>query len=344
MLARFCLGQLFSIVIQDLIDGGSFDQFINILDVAEVSMFHASGSKREPCYTRFNYMPKRMQTKIGPRDIELMTAIDRCPLTVAQLRLLSETFPSPFSDDGNLRRRLRNLSQAGLLKSWRYAIASEGQSPKYFKLSRDGYRVLNGVDAAMPRRRYFEEMRTGHHHHSHCLAELVVHLIVTGHKEGIVVRDFARENSVKLEANGFVLYPDCAFQLVTKAGKGFNFVAELDNGTERIRSTKDVESIERKIRGYDAHQSQFAADDSKRYLVLFVTTRSESRIENILNVVAAVQRNPQRTVFVGCGLHKFLGANPISDSLLRDHRGLHRCLLPQSLACQPAVGLNVLAG
>tara|TARA_R110002049_G_scaffold4601_5_gene32495 strand:+ start:687538 stop:688059 length:522 start_codon:yes stop_codon:yes gene_type:complete len=172
---------------------------------------------------------------------------------------------------------------------------------------------------------------------------MVVHLIVTGHKEGIVVRHFARENSVKLEASGFSQFPDCAFQLVTKTGRAFNFVAELDNGTERIRSTKDVESIERKIRGYDAHQSQFAADDSKRYLVLFVTTRSESRIEHILKVVASVQRNPQRTVFVGCGLHKFLDANPISDSLFRDHRGLHRCMLPQSGAGQRAIVHKVLA-
>lgn len=273
-------------------------------------------------------MPKRKQTRIGPRDIELLQALDRCPLTVAQLLRISNTFASPFRDIGNLRRRMRALHDAGFVNWWRYAVASEGQSPKYFKLSRDGYRLLYGMDVAIPRRRYFEEIKPGHHHHTFCLAEFLVHLIDVGHRHGIEIREFAHENSFKLEAGGFTLYPDCGFQLLTQDGRSFNFMVELDNGTERIHTRLDVESIERKLRAYDAHQRQFAASDPRRYLVLFVTTRSQIRLQNIMRQADVVMINRQRTVFIGCDFKSLLEADPVSDSVYSDHRGLRRSLIP----------------
>lgn len=275
-------------------------------------------------------MTKRKRTKIGPRDVEVLGALERCPLTVAQLCRLSRTFITPFSDANNLRRRLRSLRQAGLVKSWPYAVASHGQSPRYFKLTRDGYRMLYGIDAAMPKRRFFEEVKPGHHHHTRCLASLLVHLITSGRDAGVSMQRFARENSVKLEANGFVLYPDGVFRIATPAGREFNFVIELDNGTERVQSAKDVESIERKIRGYDAHQSQFSANDDGRYLVLFVTTRSDIRTKHILDLAGLAMENTQRTVFLGCNLDSLLARNPFTDAVFKDHRGLRRTLIPRS--------------
>lgn len=291
-------------------------------------MFHARGSRRGTCYAQCRFMPKRNHAKIGPRDIEILQALDRSPLTVSQLCRISKTFSNPFRDEGNLRRRMRTLSQAGLVRSWPYAIASTGQSPRYFKLSRDGYRMLHGMAAGIPRRRFFEEIRSGHHHHTNALSGLIVELVLCGHQKGIRMQHFARENSVKMEARGFTLFPDCAFQLQTRDGQVFNFIVELDNGTERVRTREDVESIERKIRGYDAHQSQFAADDQRRYLVLFVTTRSSVRLKHILDLAAIVMENPQRTVFLGSDLSSLLETNPFSANAFKDHRGLRRMLLP----------------
>lgn len=89
---------------------------------------------------------------------------------------------------------------------------------------------------------------------------------------------FARENNVKLEAEPFVVYPDCAFVIRRDSdGKTFPFIVELDNGTERVRSKQDTESIERKLRAYDTHQSRFEAHDPERYLVLFITTRQKRK-------------------------------------------------------------------
>ena len=275
-------------------------------------------------------MPTKFSTKIGERDIEILTALDRTPLTPRQLCHLSQSFARPFHDEHNLRRRLRRLVDSDLIRSFPYALISEGRAPAYFKLTRQGYRTLYGQDVRLPNRRYFEEVSHGHHHHTFALAESIVHLITSGSKNGVTLNSFARENSVQLKTNATALYPDCAFQITGLSSMQFNFCVELDNGTERVRTNQDVESLERKMRGYDAHQSQFDADDPRRYLVLLITTRSKIRLQHMLDAAAAVMKNPQRTVFLGCDLSTLLAGNPFHDAVFRDHRGLKRTLIPNA--------------
>jgi hypothetical protein len=273
-------------------------------------------------------MTKKINFKIGQRDIELFTALDRCPMTARQLCSLSETFAHPFSDEDNLRRRLRTFANASIVKKFAYAIASEGRTPSYYKLTREGYRLLYGESVAMPKRRYFEALSPGHHHHTNSLAELIVHLCVTAQQNECRILHFARENSVKLVAEPFTLYPDSAFVIERSDGRRFPFVVEFDNGTERVRSRQDVESIERKIRGYDAHQSQFDCHDPSRYLVLFITTRSERRLDYILQTTAEIVSTQGRRVILGCGLTEFLAADPFEIPVFVDHRGLRRTVVP----------------
>ena len=275
-------------------------------------------------------MTKKINFNIGPRDIELLTALDRSPMTARQLCRLSETFAAPFADEDNLRRRMRTLADAELVNKFPYAIACDGRSPSYYKLTQQGYRMLYGVDATLPKRRYFQPVSTGHHHHTFCLAETIVHLCVTAKQNDAEVLHFSRENSVKLEADPFVLFPDCAFVIRRADGKTFPFVVELDNGTERVRSKQDTESIERKLRGYDAHQSRFDAHDPERYLVLFITTRSEIRLRNILDTAANIMIQPQRTVFIGVEFQRFLAADPFVVPLFEDNRNLRRAMIPLS--------------
>ena len=206
---------------------------------------------------------------------------------------------------------------------------ARGLTPSYWKLTRDGYRVLHGSDAVLPKRRHFEEIALGHHHHTKCLADFLVQVFVAAHRLGIEVRYFARENSVRMEAAGSVLYPDCAFQLFTPGGRAFNFVIELDNGTERIRSPQDVESIERKVRGYDLHQSATPSFDHGRFVVLFVTTRSSERLAHILQAATRIMRNPQRTLFLGVTLSAFLNHDkPLTAPLFMSPAGHQQSLVP----------------
>jgi hypothetical protein len=265
---------------------------------------------------------------IGDRDIELLLALDRCPLTPAQLLKLSETFALPFPEEHTLRRRLRLLAQSGFVRGWPYAVASDGRSPHYYRVTRDGFRLLYGMDVDLPPRRRFEALAVGHHHHTLSLADFLVQTLVTAHRHEIEVRHVAPENSIRFDAGGFVLYPDLAFQLAAPDGRTFQFVVELDNGTERVRTKRDVESIERKLRGYVAHQSQFEVTDLERYLVLLITTRSAQRLQHMLTLAKDVLGSSQRTVFAGCDLSMWLSGDPIVQPLLTDHRGLRRTLIP----------------
>ena len=109
-------------------------------------------------------------------------------------------------------------------------------------------------------------------------------------------------------------------------------MVELDNGTERMQSKQDVESIQRKLRGYDLHQVQFAADDPSRYLVLFITTRGRYRLPKIMSLADACMQNRQRTVFVGCELAALLASDPFCQPILTDHRSLRRTIIPMATA------------
>lgn len=275
-------------------------------------------------------MAKTSPVRIGVRDDNLLKDIDRCPMTAEQLYQLAEANGLPFSNLTDLRRRLRQLRSAGFLKSWPYAIASNGRSPFYFKLTRDGFRFLHGVDAPLPRRRHFEEVSPGHHHHTLSLSQLLVHLVVAAARHGHVVEHYARENSVCLKADPFTIYPDGAFQLRRSDGRCFNFCVELDNGTERVRSKLDIESIERKLRGYEAHSSQFAAHDPDRYLVLIVTTRSRQRLDHMLMLASGILKDPNRAVFLGADLQSLLKVDPFESAVFEDHRRLKRTLVPLS--------------
>ena len=273
-------------------------------------------------------MTKKINFKIGPRDIELFTALDRCPMTAGQLCRLSETFSRSFPDVGNLRRRLRTFEAAGLVNKFPYAIAADGGTPSYYKLTKDGYRLMYGVDAALPKRRYFAAISPGHHHHTNSLAEVIVHLCLMAKKNDCRVLHFARENSVKLVAEPFTLYPDAAFVIERSDGRRFSFVVEFDNGTERVRSKQDVESIERKLRGYLAHQSKFSAHDPNRYVVLFITTRSSKRLRYVFETAAEIMASNRRTVFTGCGLEDFLKHDPFCEAVFENHFGLKRLMVP----------------
>jgi hypothetical protein len=278
--------------------------------------------------------------QITLRDMALLSAVDQHPFTTDQLFALSKTFTEPFTQVRLIRRRLQQLRESGYLRSWPLATIGKGGSPHYWKLSRTGFRLLQGEDAVLPPRRTFESLSPGHHHHTRSLGEFLVKTLCSAHRQGIAIHHFARENSLELKAGGFAVYPDCAFQLHTHDGRIYHFCVELDNGTERVRSKLDTESIERKLRAYDAHQRQFDALDPNRYLVLFVTTRSAARLQHILNLASLVMQNPQRTVFVGVDLAAYLAcSNPLREAVLTDHRGLKRTLIPMPQPMKQAVAL-----
>ena len=265
--------------------------------------------------------------RLTARDLDILTALDRCPLTVRQLLRLSATFAGrPFTSPRSVQERLQKLHDAGWLRRWTFATASRSGAPDYAKLTLLGYRLLYGGNAQPPTKRYFNEVGIAHQHHTHCLAEFIVHTAVAAHRQGIVMKNFSRENTLRLQVGQENLFPDCAFDLDLRDGQSFRFYVELDNGTERVRSDKDIDSWQRKIRLYEQWQDQTAP---RRFRVLVVTTRSRDRLDYILAVAAQHARNPRRSLFYAIHLDDYLRqASAIQDRCFRDHHGNAVAIIP----------------
>ena len=121
----------------------------------------------------------------------------------------------------------------------------------------------------------------------------------------------------------------------TLDGQQFNFLVELDNGTERVRSDKDADSWQRKIRLYEQLQDQTFPH---RFRVLVVTTRSRERLDHILDVATEHARNPRRSLFYAVHLDDYLGQfDAVRHPCFRDHHGRPVSLISARRELQPAV-------
>jgi hypothetical protein len=286
-------------------------------------------------------LPVIPQRLVTARDLDVLTALARCPLTCEQLLKLSETFAHPFTDLRRVRERLQILVAAGRVRQWRYATADRG-APNYYALSPLGYRILHGDDASQPPKRSHGPIGIAHQHHARSLAEFIVHTAVSAHRTGVSLSGFYRENTVRLSVGDESLFPDCGFQLIDPDGRAFSFFVEVDGGTERIRSANDLDSWERKIRLYDHFQDHA----TKLFRVLIISIRSTLRVGHILDAAARLQRNPHRSLFYGINLPAYLAeTEPLQTPCFRDHRGRAVPLLPPQASnrspFQPAESLSI---
>lgn len=275
-------------------------------------------------------MPNTLATTIlTPRDFEILAAFHRLPLTVEQLVKLSQSFAVPFGSASRVRGRLARLREAGWVRRYRYVTADRGTPADYYRLTLTGFRMLAGPAAQPPTRRHFAELGVAAHHHTRSLADLMVQLLVAARGANVRLASYHAENSLRLAVGEESLYPDAALQLLAADGGRYNFCIELDAGTERITSAKSRDSIQRKIDFYERYQDSVES----RIRVLFVTTRSEVRVEHVLRVAAHLARNPQRRLVYATSLGRFLTTEePLSAECFHDHQGQPVSLLPQSPA------------
>jgi len=270
--------------------------------------------------------------------MELFAALDRCPLTALQLLKVSQTFAVPFTAERCVRERLLRLCVAGRVRRGIYATASRG-ALGYYSLTSLGYRLLHGRDA-IPPRRLGHPIALASQSHTQALADVLVHTAVSAHQAGIAIAHFTGENMLQLTLGNEHLYPDSAFQLVLPPPlatttneepvdgrddvQTFSFYLELDNGSQAVHSTKDLESWERKLRFYDRLQDQ----SEERFRVLVISTKSSERLDHILRLAAETTRLPERSLVYGATLSRYLADNPVVFARVQNHRGLKVSLLP----------------
>ncbi len=262
-----------------------------------------------------------MPALVTDRDLEIFTALERFPLTALQLLKLSRTFAQPFSDERRVRERLQALVVSRRIRQFRYLIAGPG-APAYYLLSHEGYALLRGSDAQAPSKRAFNELKASRQFHAFSLAEFLVQYQVAAHAQGHTFLDFEREHTCRLQIGDDTLFPDAGFRLQLKTGVVFRYYLEVDNSTERVRSTSVPDTWQRKLQLYE----RYAASQEERFRVLIVTTRSQERLEHLLTFAEELSGNKQRSLFCGSYLPAFLAASsPLEEACFLDH---HRRAVP----------------
>lgn len=261
------------------------------------------------------------------RDLEMLRALDYAPLTARQLEKLSETWEEPFSSARLARERMQRLGEAKLVTFDRYAILDRGQPEHYYLLTRSGYQLLHGPDSQPPTKGYFSAAALARQPHQRAISDFIVQTICCAHRSGVRFTGFYRENSVRLTAGNKSVYPDASFALVTGDQTVLRFFVELDNSTERVRSQKETDSIERKIRTYDAVQDR---SPDERFRVLFISAQnSQERLDHILEAAADITSNRERTLFYGVTLAGYLATSfSVTSPIFLDHRGDRQSLVP----------------
>ncbi len=239
---------------------------------------------------------------VTERDVEILSALERFPLTAQQLLKLSKTFVMPFTDERRVRERLYALVAAKRIRQFRYAIAGPG-APAYYMLSSEGYGLLHGPNAPPPSKRAFHELSVSRQAHAYYLAEFLVHFMVQCQQLGHTVVEFDREHHCALRLGEEAIHPDAGFQVRLNSGAYFKYYLEIDNSTERLRSSIP-DSWERKIRFYE----KYAGSCDERFRVIVVTTRSVERLRHILWLTKELVANKQRSLVCGTFLSTFLAA------------------------------------
>lgn len=264
------------------------------------------------------------------RDLDILSAIALLPLTPAQLLKFSQTFQQPFTQIDDVRRRLRKLGTKGVgfIRSFPLSVPCHGSSPRYHRLTPDGFRLLHGEDDQKRCKRTCSPIGIARHIHSVALTEFIIHTAVTAKRTGVTFRNAYAENEYVISEGEETLRLDGRFTLATgDVSRTYN--VELDNSTESILSARDGDSIERKLKRLERFDSRFDARHPDRAITLFVTTRSWDRLEHILDAAVTLLRNPDRSLIYGVHLPDFLlTETPLTSEVFLNQRRKPVALLP----------------
>lgn len=264
--------------------------------------------------------------QITPRDLELLAALDYAPLTARQLQKLSETWATPFGSVRLVRERLQRLAAAKLVTSHPYSIMQPGQPELYAVLTRRGFQLVHGPDVEPTTKGCFSPVALARQPHQRALSDFIVHTAWGAWQSEIRLLSFYRENTIRLDAGGQSVYPDSSFVL-SRGNESFRFYVEIDNGSERVQSQRDADSIERKIRTYEAYQDLVP---TSRFRVVFVSARdSAPRLQHILGLAGRIARDSNRTLFYGITQTRFLTSPyAVTSPIFWDPRGRTQSLIP----------------
>ena len=280
------------------------------------------GGQRTGCYAPAPGMANKSSIIYTARDQQLHEALALSPLDTQQLLKMSQTFDQPFTSDRKLRQRMLEHVAEGWINVFTYATTTSGKL-NYYKLSADGYRLLNGFGGPLPKRCYFREVSPALQRHTRHLAEVIVQTNLHARRSGLRLFDQVGENQQTLSLGARSQKPDYSFRLATREGV-FTYYDELDESTEPITSAKQRESLESKIRFHEDYQNA----TGERYRVRMIFAKTTARLAQFLQL-ARTYGTRQRCIFYAAFLDDYLKHDsPLTGPLFLDHFNRLRSLAP----------------
>ncbi|MEL7499538.1 MAG: replication-relaxation family protein [Planctomycetota bacterium] len=278
-----------------------------------------------------------MAFQLTHRDEQTLFALHKLPLTSQQLFRLSQTFSRAFPSERVLRRRMKRLEEEEVVRRFYYAFPAAGRNPAYWRLTRQSYRLINGLtgEAPLPKRSFFSPMGVSLHFHTHRVAEVVVEMLVNASKNGFTTNELSVEKSLALQQGEWIT-PDATLALQTREGRQYRFFIELDTASERVATKQRLpSSIQKKLEFYERYR--LTSPDPFR--VLFVATSSKQRALNILHFGAGLTNNQSAQSIYAAHLPEVLASSDcLTNSVFYNHRLEPTCLVPaQNRTCKPTI-------
>jgi hypothetical protein len=264
---------------------------------------------------------------LSQRDLALLRLLDLTPVTAAQIRKASVTFPGePFRDERRVRERLQALARSGLVRRFP-AVIPGGGLMSYYRLSLEGHRAAFPDSAEAPPRTSMNEIAPSRFRHAMATADVIVHSLVACHERGVRVLRALGDGRLTLAVGEYRQQPDFHLQL-GYGGKFFNLVFEIDNATEPLDSRRE-QSIRTKILGYETYQDwvlrlwKESGEEGSRpsFRVVFLTIGAD-RANHILWLARELAQNKDRRLMYTTTQDAYLGEpQAVTQPILNDHHG-----------------------
>ncbi len=267
------------------------------------------------------------------RDQSLLRLLAHTPATTALILKASEIFPGePFHDDRRVRERLQTLAETGLIRAFP-ATHGVGGPVNWYKLTAEGFRTVQGAEAALPHRSRFEAIPPSRFQHTQTLAEVIVHSFLAAHRDRCTIPFFQGDGDARIDVASHTFYPDCFFQFAL-SGKQFNTYFEIDQSTESIDSNAE-QSIRTKLLNYEAYQDSLVAwwkgqreRGPRPYFRVVFLTRSQERAYHILWLAQTCVRNGDRHLAYAATQDAYLtDLRALQSPLFLDHHGRWQSLV-----------------
>jgi hypothetical protein len=247
------------------------------------------------------------------RDQQIHELLALTPLDTHQLLRASQLFEQPFPADRVVRRRMQGHTAAGWVQTFIYATKTAGQL-NYYQLAPEGFRMLQGPDAPLPKRSAFREVSPSLERHTRHLADIIVATNIAARRLGVEIQEQVGENRLTLVLGDREQKPDYSFRLATRDGL-YTYYDELDEATEPIASNRQRESLEAKIRFHEEYQNA----TGERYRVRMIFAKASPRMVQFLNL-AHKHAKQQRRIFFAVLLENYVKhGSPFTAPIFVDH-------------------------